>query len=189
MDMPEFSSLKNHFLIALPSLGDPNFSHTVTYICEHEPAGAMGIIINRPSQLQLIDIMNHMDIEKTSQNAAQQPIYTGGPVEGERGFVLHTRSKMWDSTLNISEEISITTSKDVLEAIALGKGPDKSLIALGYAGWGAGQLESELQENTWLNAPADTSIIFDVPTEQRWTAAAEIMGIDLNLITSTAGHA
>lgn len=187
--MPHASSLKNHFLIALPSLTDPNFSHTVTYICEHDREGAMGIVLNRPSQLQLKDILGHMDITEQVSARNSQPIFLGGPVEENRGFVLHTPTQGWEATLAISEEVCITTSKDILQAIAADEGPDHSLIALGYAGWGPGQLEQELQQDSWLSAPARSGIIFEVSPEQRWAAAAQIMGVDVNLVTSTAGHA
>ena len=187
--MPQASSLKNHFLIALPSLADPNFSHTVTYICEHDSQGAMGIIVNRPSQLQLKDILESMEITDQEGGHDEQTVYLGGPVEEHRGFVLHTQNQPWEATLSLSEKLSITTSRDILEAIANGYGPEQSLVALGYAGWGPGQLEQELQQDSWLSAPADSGIIFDVSPEQRWLTAAQTMGIDLNLITTTAGHA
>lgn len=149
----------------------------------------MGIVINRPSQLQLNDILSHMDITEHSVTDSRQPIFLGGPVEEHRGFVLHTPTEPWEATLAISEDISITTSKDILQAIADGEGPEYSLVALGYAGWGPGQLEQELQQDSWLSAPASKRIIFEVSPEHRWSAAAQIMGVDVNLITSTAGHA
>ena len=187
--MSKPSSLKNHFLIALPGLEDPNFSRTVTYLCEHSENGAMGIVLNHPSELHLIDVLNHMDIESVASGLANQPVYLGGPVEGERGFVLHSPASEWDSSMRISEDISVTTSRDILQAMAQGEGPEKTLVALGYAGWGAGQLEQELQSDTWLSGPADPGIIFDLPTEVRLTSAAALLGVDLNLITTTAGHA
>lgn len=184
-----FTSLKDHFLIALPSLEDMNFSRTVTYICEHTPQGAMGLVLNRPTQMQLTDILNHMSIEQSTLANCTQVIYAGGPVEEQRGFVLHSATPAWDSTLKISEQIFVTTSKDILQAMAMGQGPDKFLLALGYAGWGPGQLEAELKQDSWLSCPADSAIIFDLPSEERWLASARLMGIDLNLINSIGGHA
>ncbi len=171
-------------------MGDSNFSRTVTYICQHsEHEGAMGIILNRPSELQLCDVFNHMNIEQQDAGNAEQVVYIGGPVQEERGFVLHTQPARWDSSMPVSEQISVTTSRDILEAMAHGEGPEETFIALGYAGWGLGQLEQELQQDTWLSGPADADIIFRLPSEQRWEAAAALLGVDLNLINTTAGHA
>jgi putative transcriptional regulator len=182
-------NLTDQFLIAMPGLEDPNFHHTVTYICEHDENGAMGITINRPSGLRLNDILDHLEIPAGTSPAAEQRIYVGGPVQTDRGFVLHNTGKTWDSTLQINPRISITTSRDILEDIARNSGPEKSLIALGYAGWGGGQLETELSANAWLNGPADPSIMFELAPDQRWQAAAQAMGVDLNLMASEAGHA
>jgi len=187
--MESGSNLTNHFLIAMPGLDDLNFHHTVTYVCEHNDQGAMGIVLNRPTDLHLKDILEELDIEESEQQAAGQTIYLGGPVQTDRGFVLHTTDTEWDSTLQVTDEIAVTTSRDILEAIAAGKGPRESLIALGYAGWGEGQLESELGDNTWLSGPVDKAIMFSVPSEQRWQAAADILGVDLNLIAGNPGHA
>ncbi len=187
--MTQTSSLKSQLLIAMPTLADPNFSRTVTYICEHGDHGAMGIVLNRPTDLSLADVLRHMDIEGGLGAAGTQIVYLGGPVEEERGFVLHTRTEPWDSTLAIDDGISITTSRDILEAMAHGNGPDRTLVALGYAGWGAGQLEDELQQNAWLSGPSDRSILFELPADQRWEAAARLLGVDVNLLSSEAGHA
>jgi putative transcriptional regulator len=187
--MSEIASLKNQLLIAMPALQDPNFARTVTYICEHGEHGAMGIVLNRPTNLRLGDILQHMEIEGGLGEAGEQMVFLGGPVEEERGFVLHTHTEPWDSTLAVNEDISITTSRDILQAMARGGGPRRTLIALGYAGWGAGQLERELQENAWLSGPADQSILFELPAEQRWEAAARLLGVDVNLLSSEAGHA
>lgn len=183
------SNLTDHFLIAMPGLKDSNFFHTVTYICEHNKDGAMGIVLNRPTDLQLADILVQLDIEPNDWHWSAQPIYIGGPVQTERGFVLHTPSREWDSTTSITDQISITTSLDILRSIAEGEGPDKSLIALGYAGWAAGQLEAELGANAWLNGPAAQEIIFDLSPDQRWASAARLLGVDLNLLSGDAGHA
>jgi len=183
------TNLSNHFLIAMPTLQDANFYRTVAYICEHDDEGAMGIIINRPLDLELADILEQMEISPDTPNAIHQPIFSGGPVQPERGFVLHPTGQSWDATNQVTSDISITTSKDILHAIAAGTGPEHSLVALGYAGWGAGQLEQELSENAWLSGPADAEIIFSHPPEQRWKAAAQLLGVDLNLISAQAGHA
>lgn len=183
------TNLTNHFLIAMPGLEDPNFFHTVTYICEHNSDGAMGIVINRPMDLQLSDIFEQLEIKISSLSISQQPVYLGGPVQSDRGFVLHDSSTEWNSTLRINTEISVTTSLDILEAIASDKGPSESLVALGYAGWGAGQLEEELSQNAWLSGPAKSEIIFQRASDERWQAAADLLGVDLNLLSSDTGHA
>ena len=187
--MSQTASLKNQLLIAMPSLDDPNFSRTVTYICEHSDEGAMGIVLNRPTELSLADVLKHMDIDGGLGAAGKQPVFLGGPVEEERGFVLHSHTDPWDSTLAVNDHISVTTSRDILEAMARGDGPDQTLVALGYAGWGAGQLEREIQDNAWLSGPADRSILFELPPDQRWEAAARLLGVDVNLLSSEAGHA
>jgi putative transcriptional regulator len=183
------TSLTNHFLIAMPALADPNFYHTVTYICAHNEDGAMGIIINRPLGLSLGEVLQQMEISSGSAHIERIPIYQGGPVQADRGFVLHQPLKKWDSCIEIAGDMGIATSRDILHAIAHGEGPEQVLIALGYAGWAPGQLEKEILENAWLNAPADTSIIFNTPIEQRWHAAAGLMGIDLETLSIDVGHA
>ena len=183
------ANLTNHFLIAMPGLEDPNFYRTVSYICEHGKDGAMGIVVNRPMNIRLTDIIEQMEIPGGEAAELQQPVYIGGPVATDRGFVLHPTSRLWDSTLQITPEISITTSKDILEAIAAGTGPEDCLVALGYAGWAGGQLEEELSANAWLSGPADLDIIFHLPAEQRWHAAARLLGVDLDTLSGEAGHA
>ena len=182
------ANLTNHFLIAMPGMTDPFFARTVTYLCQHSDEGALGIIVNRPSELSLKDIMGQMNIELSDPELADMPVYFGGPVHPERGFVLHEPIGEWSSTLKISDALWLTTSKDILEAISRGEGPRKILLALGYAGWGKGQLEEEIVQNSWLNAQADESIIFTRPAASRWKAAAELMGIDISLLTMQAGH-
>lgn len=189
MAMNQLATLKDQFLIAMPGLLDPNFSRTVTYMCEHGEHGAMGIVVNRPSELRLTDVLQHMQIPESNPASGNQIVYLGGPVETERGFVLHSHETAWDSTLEVTNTISITTSRDILEAIASGEGPDRSLVALGYAGWGAGQLEDELQNNAWLSGPADPDVIFELGVEKRWDAAAKLLGVDLSLLSTDAGHA
>ena len=190
MDSQEtYSSLKNHFLVAMPSLSDGLFANTITFICEHDEQGAMGIVINHPLNLSLDEIFQHLEIDN-AQHPHDEPILAGGPVQMDRGFVLHRKSKQqWQSTRDISDQVSLTTSQDILTAIANDEGPKDSLVALGYAGWGAGQLENELADNAWLTIPADSDIIFNTPIEHRAKAAAAKLGVDLNLMTSQAGHA
>lgn len=181
-------SLRDHFLIAMPGLNDSSFAHTVTYICEHSDKGAMGVVINTATPMQLKEIFAQMELNDLSQEG-EQIIMAGGPVQPERGFVLHPSDSKWQSTLEVSPDISLTASRDIIIALAEGRGPRQFLITLGYAGWGEGQLEAEIASNSWLTVPADKTIIFDTPFEHRWTAAAQALGIDVNLISSTAGHA
>ena len=183
------TSLTNHFLIAMPGLQDPNFSRTVTYVCEHTDQGAMGIVINRPTEVTLGEPLVQLDIPTRLDWVRGMTVYQGGPVQTDRGFVLHTAGHSFDSTLNINDLISVTTSRDILEALAAGEGPPQTLIALGYAGWGSGQLEQELSANAWLSGPADGGIIFRLPSDARWLAAAKLLGIDMNLLSGEAGHA
>lgn len=189
MTMGALDSLSNHFLIAMPALSDPNFHHTATYICDHNDEGALGLVINRPTDLQLGEILEHMDIEAAAGGISAQPVYLGGPVQNDRGFVLHQPVGNWEATLKVTEDTGITSSRDILEAIARGEGPEKIFITLGYAGWGAGQLEQELAANAWLSGPADSRIVFDTPYEQRWEAAAGLIGVDIKLLSGEAGHA
>ena len=188
MDATRF--LGNHFLIAVPAMEDPNFSRGVTLVCQHTAEGAMGLLVNRVSDYLLGDVLDQMNIRTELDHLAVAPVLVGGPVQPERGFVLHTPDgETWDSTYAISSSLSLTTSRDVLEAIALGKGPQHSVVALGYAGWGDGQLENELQENSWITVGVDNSILFSTPVDQRWAAAARLMGVDVTLLTDYAGHA
>jgi len=187
MDAQQY--LTNHFLIAMPALADPNFFHTVTYICEHNRDGALGIVINRPLDMSLGEILSQLDCETGNSDISGRPVYMGGPVQQERGFVLHQPVGEWEATLRITDDIGITTSRDILAAIARGDGPGHSLIALGYAGWAPGQLEQEIADNAWLNGPADPEILFNLPDDRRWTAAAALLGVDLTLLSGDAGHA
>jgi putative transcriptional regulator len=181
--------LNNQYLIAMPSLLDPIFHHTVTFLCQHTKEGALGIVINRAADMRLGEIFKQMNISSASQAATNAPIYAGGPVQQDRGFVIHTACGEWDMTLPVSHDISLTTSRDVIEAIAAGEGPAQYLVALGYAGWGEGQLEKEILSNSWLNTPFAKQIIFDTPVNQRWNAAASQIGININHLTAPAGHA
>ena len=182
-------SLKHQFLISMPSMDESGFSHTVTYICEHDDEGAMGLIINRPTNVALDEIFNQLDIHSVTRTPRSQPSYSGGPVQTDRGFILHSNDCNWESTIKISDHISLTTSKDILTAIARDEGPQNSLVALGYAGWGAGQLEQELADNFWINTPASEEIIFNTPPDKRLDAAMAQLGISLEQISPHSGHA
>ena len=187
-------SLTNHFLIAMPNLLDPNFQQTVTYICEHNEEGTMGIIINRPTNITLADLCEQLDITIDDPELENYPIYNGGPVETERGFILHSPLGDWESTLAITRDIGLTMSIDIIQAIAgdpdIDKpAPENYIITLGYAGWGEDQVEDEILENSWLSVPANSDILFHTPVEQRWTAAVEKMGINLQQLSTDVGHA
>ena len=183
------NSLTNHFIIAMPGLMDENFNQAVTFICEHDDNGTFGIIINRESEISLDDVMQQMKIPYHPDKANLEPVFTGGPVQANRGFVLHRPIGNWESSLIVNDSVALTTSRDILEAIADNKGPDDNIITLGYAGWGPGQLEQEMADNTWLSCPADEQIIFNTPVEKRWQAAANLIGVDLQLLSNDAGHA
>lgn len=182
------NSLRNQFLIAMPTLADSYFSHTVTYICDHNEHGAMGIVINQSLDIDMLEVLAQLGIKS---NVPYQPstILAGGPVNKQQGLIIHRNEGTWDSTLNITDTVCITASKDILKAVAEGTAPSGSQLVLGYAGWGSGQLEQEISENSWLTIPADEAILFDTPMEERWSAIANHIGIDLNLISSNAGHA
>ena len=181
--------LTNHFLIAMPAMGDPNFDRTVTFLCEHNEAGALGLVINRPTNLDLSDIFSQISANSDDPAVNSLPVLQGGPVQVERGFVIHDGDHEWNSTLKVSDAVKVTTSRDILEAMAAGEGPASTLVAIGYAGWGAGQLEAEMAANAWLTVPATTEILFGMPFDQRWRAAAALIGIDLDLLSPEAGHA
>ncbi len=183
------SQLSKQFLIAMPGLQDPNFSHTVTFLCDHNPEGAMGLLINRPTPMNLGDLTAQLGIDLGEPDMVGVPVYHGGPVQPEQGFVLHSPLGEWDNTLELGPDLALTISQDIIEAIAHGLGPEKFLITLGYAGWGGGQLEEEIAANSWLNGPADTRIIFDTPVDKRWSAAAKLLGVELSQISSDVGHA
>lgn len=183
-------NLKHHFLIAMPTMADPNFAQSITYICEHNEDGAMGIVINRPLDLSVGEILSHLSITHYDETYDQVPVFCGGPVQSERGFVLHRCEQYaWENSLEVEDNICLTSSQDILVAIANNEGPKDSLIALGYAGWSAGQLDQEFGQNAWLSVCADPSIIFSTPCEQRWQAAANLLGVDLSLLSHQVGHA
>lgn len=217
-------SLENQFLIAMPSLANDYFNKTVTYICEHNDEGAMGLIINMPVNITLHDLLKQIeenDKEENNQaseevdqedidnplvpksetvveseaesflldNSLEQLVLSGGPISQNRGFVLHRTQPGWKSSLALSEEIMITTSKDILMSLGTKKAPEQYMVTLGYAGWGPGQLETELQSNSWLTIDADSDILFNTPIEQRWQKATEKLGIDVAHLSSDIGHA
>lgn len=181
--------LANQLLIALPSLADTNFSRSVALICQHDEDGAMGIIINRASEYTIGEVFGQMGVEGGDEAMRGQPVLAGGPVHAERGFVLHDGGARWDSTMEITGGLFLTTSRDILESMARGEGPEHVVVALGCAGWGAGQLELELTENDWLTAPSDSELLFTLPLEARWEAAAGRIGVDFAHLADYAGHA
>jgi putative transcriptional regulator len=183
------TNLTGHLLIAMPSMLDPNFARTVTYICEHSDQGALGLVINRPLDMDLGEVLEQMALEPRDAELARLPILRGGPVELQRGFVIHDSHREWDATVAVTDQIFVTTSQDILSAMAAGSGPEHALVALGYAGWSAGQLEREIAENAWLSVPASAQLLFDVPFEERWEQAAALLGVDLAMLSSQAGHA
>lgn len=183
------SYLKNHFLIAMPHMADPNFARTLIYLVEHNEQGAMGLVVNRPGELTLADVIEQLrPAAPCIDSRGGLQIFTGGPVQTDRGFVLHPAGQPFQATLQLGT-LALTTSQDVLFAIADGEGPDAYFVCLGYAGWEAGQLEAELAANAWLSSPSEQRILFDTPPEQRLDSAAALLGVDLNLLTSQAGHA
>ena len=187
--MDSTDTLANQLLIAMPGMPDPNFSTTVTLICEHNDDGALGIVINRPLTLKLGGLFEQLELIDPDPAAADGPVLLGGPVGPERGFVLHDCGHSFENSLHVSSDICLTLSRDVIDAMAQGHGPEKSLVALGYAGWEAGQLEDEILANSWLNVPATTDIVFDIPFPDRWAAAARAIGIDISRMSPDAGHA
>ncbi len=203
-DTPDFSDsseneiapelqLANHFLIAMPSMLDPVFGGSVVYLCEHNSSGALGVIINKPTDMTMAALFDRIDLKleiiPDRTPIDDNPVMFGGPVQVERGFVLHAPPGPFSSMLQVTEHIALTTSRDVLEAVALGAGPERILVTLGCSGWGAGQLEQEIAKNGWLTVYADPSIIFDLPVEQRFTAAMRLLGVDPMMLAGEAGHA
>lgn len=181
--------LSHHFLIAMPAMTDPVFAKTLTYICEHNEQGALGIVVNRPISMTLGQLFEQINVPLKSEELKQLPVHFGGPVQTERGFVLHEPTGSWQSTLNIKDRVGMTTSKDILEAVGLGNGPKNILVTLGYAGWAQGQLEHELSENAWLSVPASEQILFELPAEERLPAAMALLGVDYATLSGESGHA
>ncbi len=189
----ETVSLANHFLIAMPAMADPSFSRTLTYICEHNAEGAIGIIVNRPTDMNLANLFERVDIE-LEHGAPEElfgdlPVYFGGPVQTDRGFVLHRPAGEWQSSLTVNDQIALTSSRDILQTMGSSATPTEVLVSLGYAGWTAGQLEWELSQNAWLTVEADPSIIFSLAPELRLPAAMQLLGVDFANLSEVAGHA
>jgi putative transcriptional regulator len=183
-------NLTHHFLIAMPNMADPYFSKSLTYVCEHNDQGALGLVVNRPIDMTLQALFERLSMELSDDAAfAGSPIYFGGPVQTDRGFVLHAPAGNWQSTLRVGEAIGLTTSKDILEAVQRGEGPGRMLVTLGYAGWSPGQLEHELSQNAWLTVEASNGIMFETPAEERLPAAMQLLGLDFARLQDEAGHA
>jgi putative transcriptional regulator len=182
-------NLTHHFLIAMPNMADPYFAKSLTYVCEHNDQGALGLVVNRPIDMTLQALFERLSLTLKHKDLSDAPIYFGGPVQTDRGFVLHEPTGNWQSTLRVRDAIGLTTSKDILEAVGRGEGPQKILVTLGYAGWSAGQLEHELGQNAWLTVEAKDAIIFDLPSEERLPAAMELLGVDYARLADSAGHA
>ena len=181
--------LTDHFLIAMPNMVDPYFSRTLTFICEHNDQGALGLVVNRPIDMTLAALFERLNLETGARGLTEIPVYFGGPVQTDRGFVLHAPAGNWQATLRVRDLIGLTTSKDILEAVGRGEGPEHLLVTLGYAGWSAGQLEHELSQNAWLTVEARDGILFDTPAEERLPAAMELLGVDFARLQDEAGHA
>jgi putative transcriptional regulator len=186
--MPQVN-LTNHFLIAMPNMVDPYFAKSLTYICEHNEQGALGLVVNRPIEMTLSTLFERLSLPLSSERLGGEPVYFGGPVQTDRGFVLHQPIGQWQSTLSVRDSVGLTTSKDVLEAVGQGGGPSKILVTLGYSGWAAGQLENEIRQNAWLTVEAKNGIIFDMPAEERLPAAMQLLGVDFAKLSEEAGHA
>lgn len=182
-------SLAGQLLVAMPGMDDPTFDHTVTYVCEHSEQGALGLIINRPMEMEIHDVLQQFSLQASTGEQLHQPVMQGGPVQAERGFILHEPAQNWDSTTEVGHSLFVTTSQDILSDLAAGRGPERMLMALGYAGWDAGQLEHEIRLNSWLTVPALPHLVFDTPYEERWQAAARSIGIDPANLSLHAGNA
>lgn len=182
-----FPSLKDHLLVAMPGLGDPFFKESVTYVIQHDEEGAMGVMINQPMPFTHEELLEQLGLESEGENL-KQDVLSGGPVQIQRGFVLHRPLGDWESTLPINDTVALTTSLDILEAIANNDGPTDYQMLLGYAGWDAGQLDREMLENSWLTVPANEEILFEIPIEERWQKASQLIGVDINQLTLLAGH-
>jgi putative transcriptional regulator len=183
------ANFTRHFLIAMPTMADPHFSHTLTYVCEHNADGALGIVINRPTDMTLSALFEQIEVPLVDAALRQRPVHYGGPVQVDRGFVLHRPLGNWQSTLAVDDNVGLTTSKDVLEAVARGVGPKDVFVSLGYAGWSAGQLEDEISQNAWLTVAADPDVLFETPVEARLPAAMRLLGIDFSRLSGDVGHA
>ncbi|KQV90973.1 hypothetical protein ASD15_02650 [Massilia sp. Root351] len=189
---PAALNLANHFLIAMPAMQDPVFGGTVVYVCEHNENGVLGVVINKPTDMTMQVLFERIDLEPAPSLApaiVDEPIMFGGPVQDDRGFVLHTPGARYSSSLTVTDDVAFTTSIDVLEAVARGAGPERMLVSIGYSGWSPGQLEDEISRNGWLTVGADAHILFEVPVEERYFAAMKLLGFDPLMLASEAGHA
>ena len=182
-------NLTDHFLLAMPNMADPYFSRTLTYVCEHNEQGALGVVINRPIDMTLGALFERLSLAMASGDLGKAPVFFGGPVQTDRGFVLHQPIGQWQSTLSVQDRVGLTTSKDILESLGHGHGPLKVLVTLGYSGWAPGQLEDEIKQNAWLTVAAQDDVIFDLPAEDRLPAAMALLGIDFASLSDEAGHA
>lgn len=182
-------NLTDHFLIAMPAMTDPHFSKTLTYICEHNEHGALGVVVNRPLDMNLHTLLEQIEMQPSNPDCTSIAVHYGGPVQIDRGFVLHDPPGEWQSTLTVNQQIGLTTSKDILQATSQGSGPARMLVTLGYAGWAPGQLEHELAQNAWLTVRANAEILFDTPAEQRLNSAMSLLGISFAALSDGAGHA
>jgi len=187
--MEQTNTLAGHLLVAMPGMADPNFHHSVTYVCEHGEQGALGLVINQPMNMAMGEVLDQLSLSTDAETLRGQPVLRGGPVQAERGFVLHDTGRDWEATTEVEHSIFITTSQDILSDLAAGRGPERALMALGYAGWGPGQLEAEILQNAWLTVPASPDLVFDTPYHQRWEAAAESIGVDVASLSLHAGNA
>jgi putative transcriptional regulator len=181
--------LTNQLLIAMPYMGDPNFAQTVALVCDHSPSGALALILNKPLPMRMAEIFEQLEIELGLGPLRERQVLRGGPMQTDRGFVVHRAFGEWDSTLKVSDALHVTTSRDILAAMAVGQGPSEAVVALGYAGWDSGQLEEEIRANAWLSAPVDLGLIFDLPFESRWHAAGRLLGVELSRVSPTGGNA
>ena len=185
-------NLANHFLIAMPSMQDPVFGGTVVYICEHNDNGVLGVVINKPTDMTMEVLFDRIDLkisDTLDPGVVSEPIMFGGPVQDDRGFVLHTPGARYSSSLTVTDQVAFTTSIDVLEAVAAGDGPERMMVSIGYSGWSPGQLEDEIGRNGWLTVGADAHVLFDLPVEERYNAAIKLLGIDPSMLALEAGHA
>jgi putative transcriptional regulator len=187
--MSKDGTLTNQLLVAMPGLDDPHFAQTVTLVCEHGNSGALGIVLNKPLSMRLSEVLTQMKLPARTETIGEQIVLRGGPVHQDRGFVLHRPGGSWESTHRISDAIQVTTSRDILAAMARGEGPENAFIALGYAQWDAGQLERELKDNSWLTLPVSDAQLFELPYENRWSAAWRSLGVDVASVSPHAGHA
>jgi putative transcriptional regulator len=187
--MSDSGYLTNQLLIAMPFMGDPNFAQSVALVCDHSPRGALGLIVNKPLPMRMGEIFEQLEIKLGQGPLRERQVLRGGPMQTDRGFVVHRAGGEWDSTLKVSDALHVTTSRDILAAMARGQGPEEAVVALGYAGWDVGQLEDELRANAWLSAPVDLGLIFDLPFESRWEAAGRLLGVELSRVSPIGGNA